>query len=178
MRKKLNMAFKEFCSKVEKVRNNVHTYIHTYIHTYQHTYIHTYINIRELLIRNQVAAHYDFQLHIDVPFRKLGFKGTWYCKCTRIHTYSTIQCIHTYIHTYIHIFCTSKIEIQKMAHSIELHKWILHEWGNKFTHFYLYLCTYVCMHAYNVCMYVCILCMYVCMYVCMYAYYVCMYVCP
>ena len=42
MRKKLNLAFKEFCSKVEKV-----------------------------------AAHYEFKLQIDVPFRKLGFTGTW-----------------------------------------------------------------------------------------------------
>lgn len=42
LRKRLNLAFKEFCSKVEKV-----------------------------------AAHYDFHLQIDVPFRKSGFKGNW-----------------------------------------------------------------------------------------------------
>jgi nucleosome binding factor SPN SPT16 subunit len=40
MRKRLNLAFKEFCQKVEKV-----------------------------------AAHYDFSLQIDVPFRKSGFEG-------------------------------------------------------------------------------------------------------
>ena len=37
MRKRLNIAFKEFCQKVEKV-----------------------------------AQHYDFQLNVDVPFRKSG----------------------------------------------------------------------------------------------------------
>jgi nucleosome binding factor SPN SPT16 subunit len=42
MRKRLNLAFKEFCSKVEKV-----------------------------------AAHYDFNLQIDVPFKKSGFEGNW-----------------------------------------------------------------------------------------------------
>jgi nucleosome binding factor SPN SPT16 subunit len=42
MRKRLNLAFKEFCSKVEKV-----------------------------------AAHYDYNLQIDVPFKKSGFEGNW-----------------------------------------------------------------------------------------------------
>jgi nucleosome binding factor SPN SPT16 subunit len=42
MRKRLNLAFKEFCTKVEKV-----------------------------------AAHYDFNLNIDVPFKKSGFHGNW-----------------------------------------------------------------------------------------------------
>lgn len=42
MRKRLNLAFKEFCSKVEKV-----------------------------------AAHYDFHLNVDVPFKKSGFQGNW-----------------------------------------------------------------------------------------------------
>lgn len=42
MRKRLNLAFKEFCSKVEKV-----------------------------------AAHYDFHLNVDVPFKKSGFLGNW-----------------------------------------------------------------------------------------------------
>lgn len=40
MRRRLNMAFKEFCQKLEKV-----------------------------------AAHYDFSLQIDVPFRKSGFEA-------------------------------------------------------------------------------------------------------
>jgi nucleosome binding factor SPN SPT16 subunit len=42
LRKRLNLAFKEFCSKVEKV-----------------------------------AAHYEFNLQIDVPFKKSGFVGNW-----------------------------------------------------------------------------------------------------
>jgi nucleosome binding factor SPN SPT16 subunit len=42
MRKRLNLAFKEFCTKVEKV-----------------------------------AAHYDYSLNIDVPFKKSGFQGNW-----------------------------------------------------------------------------------------------------
>lgn len=42
MRKRLNLAFKEFCGKVEKV-----------------------------------AAHYEFDLQIDVPFKKSGFEGNW-----------------------------------------------------------------------------------------------------
>ena len=42
MRKRLNLAFKEFCSKVEKV-----------------------------------AAHYEFNLNVDVPFKKSGFLGNW-----------------------------------------------------------------------------------------------------
>ena len=40
MKKRLNVAFKEFCQKVEKV-----------------------------------AAHYDFNLQVDVPFKKSGFEG-------------------------------------------------------------------------------------------------------
>jgi nucleosome binding factor SPN SPT16 subunit len=40
MRRRLNMAFKEFCQKLEKV-----------------------------------AAHYDYALNIDVPFRKSGFEA-------------------------------------------------------------------------------------------------------
>jgi nucleosome binding factor SPN SPT16 subunit len=42
MKKRLNLAFKEFCVKVEKV-----------------------------------AALYDFNLMMDVPFKKSGFTGTW-----------------------------------------------------------------------------------------------------
>lgn len=42
MRRRLNLAFKEFCSKVEKV-----------------------------------AAHYDFNLQMDIPFKKSGFEGNW-----------------------------------------------------------------------------------------------------
>jgi nucleosome binding factor SPN SPT16 subunit len=43
MRKRLNILFKEFCSKVEKV-----------------------------------ASHYEFNLQMDVPFKKSGFEGNWY----------------------------------------------------------------------------------------------------
>lgn len=42
MKRRLNLAFKDFCSKVEKV-----------------------------------AAHYEFNLQIDVPFKKSGFEGNW-----------------------------------------------------------------------------------------------------
>eukprot|EP00981_Chlorochromonas_danica_P000694 scaffold147_cov164-Ochromonas_danica.AAC.11 len=42
MKRRLNMAFKDFCAKVEKV-----------------------------------AAHYEFNLQVDVPFRKSGFEGNW-----------------------------------------------------------------------------------------------------
>ena len=42
MHKRLNLAFKKFCSKVEKV-----------------------------------AAHDEFNLYVDVPFKKSGFLGNW-----------------------------------------------------------------------------------------------------
>jgi nucleosome binding factor SPN SPT16 subunit len=59
MRKRLNLAFKDFCQKVEKV-----------------------------------AAHYDINLMIDVPFKKSGI----------CNEYSYMFHIHMYIHVYLYMY--------------------------------------------------------------------------
>ena len=75
----------------------IHTYIHTTIHAYMHAYIHTTIHTT---IQAYIHTYIYVYTYIQ-PYRHT-YRHAYITDILYIHTYNTIQYIHTCIRRYIH----------------------------------------------------------------------------